>query len=1128
MFLALMLGCEGCKDPVTDDQDSVPLDDSATDSEAQDDTGWVTPTGEYDGEPNDTREDAIPLPYGGGGRATVGGEDAEDWFVVHAAHAGELRVWTLEGLVEVELSTEGRKHYIQVSAEEEGEYALLVDFLPDPSQMDEVDPLVVGETAELRGSGFGTESSLIRVTIDGVEAPILSADDDRLTLQVPYGARSGELRLSTGGHSTEPMEVSVDAPDYPDEGLPDATDLQSGPDGDYAPGQVFAQAESWVDADTMEALAGEVGGTLSGWSRHTNLYQIAVDADEVEELQAIAEELMAHEEIVGAGLVEVPEEPPGSWDSSPFYETTEEFYASHTLTGLAAAWRLVETYGGPSLDPVQVAWNDTGLQNQASFSCPISWEPYPASSGGGPGFRLFLPDENQIYTESASFVDPGDTTPSACDGKDGHGTACTGILAAVGPESAGIDGANGALAGFRRAGVDLDLIFRVDVYATRQADGTPFSKPQMYSALAEIGAYPVIGINWGGRGGSQVGDPFANRFESVFTIAAHNYSEDVAGWWPTRRAVHDHTLVVGAVYPNSDLRVDESSWGSNLGPGVNIAAPTYIQSVYGGPNTFMKIGGTSAATPFLTAAVALVRWLLPDLQSSSVAALVKETGTEISTIDQSWQRNGAPLSRVHWTRLVTSTPILEQVEAESRPLMLVADREFGALRAYPLDTQTGLPTEAGSSFDAGCLEPVDLQISPDGARVAVLCSRTDNVVILSLHSFEIIGEVELRELIGEDMVNPDIGIHNRTWMSDAGILYVPGSYGGQTTLSMIDVYREELLGTRVISEVDGSVAWGIAPLEHGGNTLALLTSQGDAGHVLTVESDPREREFGTVTASGFGDHYPAEYPTGIALSPDGSTLAVTFSGVLSDTELVDVPVTGGSAQVEPGKGYYLRAEGVILERPYDVVWAPETGLFDNPTLFVPSWADDALVVLEKTGSDYPEAWQVTATYEALPSSNPERVTVLQNGQAVYMSSWNGNVSILSLPLTQSGVDLPFTTSEGGFGRPVGVTVTPLVSIVHPRHLVHPYASVPVNGDFQDYHGLLEPVFQLRSDAAASVMCIYQDENGNELARHDLGPLPRGFHHCPGLATDTTRVIVEVLELHDDGEAPLYRAEVRTP
>lgn len=75
--------------------------------------------------------------------------------------------------------------------------------------------VVVGEKSERRGSGFGTVTSLIRVTIDGVGAPILSADDDRLTLQVPYGTRSGELRLSRGGNSTEPMEVSLDAPDYP-------------------------------------------------------------------------------------------------------------------------------------------------------------------------------------------------------------------------------------------------------------------------------------------------------------------------------------------------------------------------------------------------------------------------------------------------------------------------------------------------------------------------------------------------------------------------------------------------------------------------------------------------------------------------------------------------------------------------------------------------------------------------------------------------------------------------------------------------------------------------------------------------------------------------------------------------
>lgn len=1107
-MLLLALACRGCDADPTDT--SQPLDDTGG--------GTVEGIADYDAEPNDSREQAIALPYGGGGRSTVGGEDPADWFVVHAAHDGEIRAWVLEGLVELSIESEGRDHYLQVTATEETEYALLVDFLPDPAWVDAVDDLVVGEEAQLRGGGFGSRPDLLRVHVDGVVFPVLEAEEEVLTVLVPYGASSGSLQLVSGGHPAQAVSVDVQAPEYVLSPLPGASVLASGPEGDFVPGSLVLQVGPRVTADDVEAISKAHGGEVEGWSPHARLFQLAVPTQDYEELLALAAELAMEDGVESASPVFAGEDTePGQWDSAPFYNLSPtRRYASHETSGLESAWRTVETFGGPTREAVQVAFVDTGISDQAHWpaGCDPGFEPFPSSSNGGPGFRLFELDPQLQYGQAPALQDLGDI-PSTCqDAIDGHGTACVGVLAALGPRDEVPSKANGALAGFARAGRDPPFNARVDVYSTLLAGGTSLTIPQMLATLAQVPDLGVIGVNWGLPGNTSV-NPFEHRTDNVFLVAAHNRNSDVGTDWPARKTTHAHTLAIGAADPVTDTRKDYS----NFGIGVEMAASTDIWGIYGGPNGFTAVGGTSAATPFTTAAAAFVRWLAPDLQASSVAALLVETGADVS-FDSSWQR--PTMRRLHWARLATSPPIVSAMDLEVQPLLLVGDRADSSITALPLDESTGLPAGPGTRAPAGCLDPVDIQVSPDGARAAVVCSGTDSVAILSLHSLEVIAEVELEEIVGNDFLSPDIGIHNRSWMSLTGMLYVPGVADGHTTVSMIDVYRGELLGTRVITEVDGTVPWGIAPISHTQDWVALLTSQGDAGHLVNLYADPHGRswEGGTLSASAFGDYYPAEYPTGLALSPDGETLAVSFSGKFSDTELVDVPVSALSATVEGGKGYFMRSEGLVLERPYDVAWAPDVGLDGIQTLFVPSWADESLVRLEKLGDGYPEGWEVTGTWETSTGGNPERVHVLQNGRAVYMSSWKGSVGMAQLPVDQSFAGRSFDDTIGGFDQPVGVMVTPLVSIVHPRH----DASIG---------GQLEAVFLLRSGSAASVDCVISKWDGTEITRHALGALPAGYHSCPAFYLNDeqgVRVKVEVSESHQTEAglfAPLYEAEVWT-
>ena len=1104
--------------------DATAADATAADATAADATtaGAATTASLFALEPNDTLKTATALPYGGGGRGTVGGSDAADWFVVHGHHGGALRVWRLNGAVQIKTSTVGDKHYIAVTAAKSTAYALLVDFRPTAVSVTSTDPLVVGKSGVIHGQGFGDAAELVRVVIGGVLAPVISVSADKINVLVPYGAASGELRVVSGGRAANGMQVTVTAPAYPAIGYSGGVVTQTGSQR-WLAGVISVRAGPTVTAEALLAAVKPLGLGASGWSPWRNRHRLSGAPTVLTDVHALAKKLMALPEVAHASAVRLDVRDNGQWATSPFYaHNAEARYRTVNLTGLHDAWKLFETLGGVAGERVRVTLFDSGLWSKQTNPCSPSFDAYPYRDDTG-GFDLMLPDASGAnWSRPASlgdWVDRGDTTPTVCDAGtqanphlDGHGAKCVGVFGAVVPLAAEATHANGALTGFSRAGVDTGLPFLADVWSTRTPSGAHLSTQQLGDAMwrQELGGASVVTFSTGAVGDAALfDDPFAVS-ENVWVVAAGNEASPASDSWPQRYASRPNHLLVGAVQAPGDERASYS----NFGPLVNIAAPTEIYTTYAGPGHFDYVAGTSSSTPLVGAMAAFVRWIRPDLHAATVVALVSGTGVDVRTRSD-WHRGDTPLPRVDWMRLLTSAPIQEVLAPDVRPLLLIADRDNsgGSLHVYAIDPQTGKPVGAKKQVGLGaCVGPVDVKIAPDGSRAAVTCSSSNSVSVISLHTLLVIGHVQLQGVVGS---------HNRTWIDPAGILHVPVVVGGGGGVALIDLYGPELIAEEKVN--DDTIPWSIAPIDPDQWTGVLISSKGaDAGRLTTYTPASRQRKLvGPFPQQTFAPHYKGSYPAGLALSPDGDTLTATFSGTLSDLELVDIDASGATPSITPNKSFSLKMNGTVLERPYDVVWLPNTGItgpgMTGKTLFVTSWADDRLAMLHNVGGAYPAAWQTIATFKNKTKSNPERVSTLQSGRAVFVSAWNGSVGVVTLPLNQSGSDLPYDKKIGGFVRPVGVTATPLVSIAHPR------AGVRIGRH-------VSPTYLLRDTTAVQVTCRIERPDGTVLKSESRSPLPGATNLTPGFATcgpfdlggeGLVFVVVEVATKHDDGTTPTY-------
>lgn len=211
------------------------------------------------------------------------------------------------------------------------------------------------------------------------------------------------------------------------------------------------------------------------------------------------------------------------------------------------------------------------------------------------------------FTAAQDGSSPGDPRNFG----EGHGTGVAGIAAATVNNGKGIAG----------------VAYRCRFFPIKAApEGVPAIyygyQGILYCALM---GFAVVNCSWGSRTFSCINQSvveYALARGTAVVAAAGNTPVSTTAWYP---AGYPGVIGVGNTYPNDQLQEQ-----SARGIGAAILAPgegAWTTENGGGYATF---GGTSGAAPIVSAAVALVRALHPELTPLQVAALLRRTGEDVS------------------------------------------------------------------------------------------------------------------------------------------------------------------------------------------------------------------------------------------------------------------------------------------------------------------------------------------------------------------------------------------------------------------------------------------------------------------------------------------------------------------
>jgi thermitase len=256
------------------------------------------------------------------------------------------------------------------------------------------------------------------------------------------------------------------------------------------------------------------------------------------------------------------------------------------------------------------------------------------------GVDVGHPDLGSAVVAQKDFVDDNPTAAPA--GNDAHGTACAGIIAGRGHSYPGIT--NCSLVAVRIAKGDGQGHWVFDDFATADAIDWAWKEGQA----------DVLSNSWGG--GSPV-DAITNAFERartrgrgkkgcVIAVASGNSNGPVQ--YP---ATLPRLLCVGASNQwdqrKSPTSLDGERWGSCFGPELSLVAPgvriATTVNAGTGANYSLSFNGTSAATPHVAAAAALVLSVAPHLKERNVRDILTGEAARLTPA-------GLPDRRRRWNR----------------------------------------------------------------------------------------------------------------------------------------------------------------------------------------------------------------------------------------------------------------------------------------------------------------------------------------------------------------------------------------------------------------------------------------------------------------------------------------------
>jgi hypothetical protein len=477
-----------------------------------------------------------------------------------------------------------------------------------------------------------TEGELSFVDVDTSGAPAPSAKKQ------PQG--SGVVHIGWNGVTLGEAEAKV----------PDVESLiQTEEWGEVPSNQVIVIMKEGAGKSEAESLAGDLGGSVVGFFELISLYQIETsgrteadlrdalaraEQDPNVELSFPNQQADASETVYGKKCTPL--------DDPVYSEGREKGYE---IVGVQRAWDLVRS-SGLKLNEVHVGVTDDGLyKGFGEFSGAAKIDTSEPSS--------------ELAEPLITYNDDG-TVKKDYSIQGSHGTGVMNILAAD-PENGGLAGiASGALEGELTA--TMINIFappygsspevsedQSDPTKVTLSGGRTYAIGSLVALKKEIeSGCTILSCSWG-TADYRKSDPgwaaaykkffekMSNEYPNVlFVCAAGNdgVSMDGSVYWPSGQSL-PNMITVGNIM--NDGTKCESSTMKSSNFEVTLAAPGQ-ESVWGRDNAGNiknNYGGTSMATPHVSAAAALLRSLDPSLAAADIKDLLTSTGRTSVDIDGS-------------------------------------------------------------------------------------------------------------------------------------------------------------------------------------------------------------------------------------------------------------------------------------------------------------------------------------------------------------------------------------------------------------------------------------------------------------------------------------------------------------
>jgi subtilisin family serine protease len=268
--------------------------------------------------------------------------------------------------------------------------------------------------------------------------------------------------------------------------------------------------------------------------------------------------------------------------------------------------------------PVQALGTNDPLRSQQWALDRTSFEgTWPVTSGGG--IKVAVIDSGVLagHQDLAGSVLPGkDYVTAGSDGRidpNGHGTHVAGVIAAHVNNALGIAGA--------APGVRIIPIRVLDA----NGGGVASNVAKGIIWAADHGAR-VINLSLGGgqAAGVQQAIQYANSKHAVVIAAAGNSGD--SGNAPMYPAAYPEAIAVAAV----DTNLQHPSF-SNHGGYVDVSAPGVgIVSTWGSsPSAYASATGTSMATPYASAAAALIFAAHPTFGAAKLAQILESSARDL-------------------------------------------------------------------------------------------------------------------------------------------------------------------------------------------------------------------------------------------------------------------------------------------------------------------------------------------------------------------------------------------------------------------------------------------------------------------------------------------------------------------